>query len=97
MQKQFDLLTKIRDKLTETHDAITSLRDVRKQINDTAARVKDHPNGKEIADAGKALNAKMTAIEEELYQTKNQSNQDPLNYPPQQQIGRPGQRHQRLG
>jgi photosystem II stability/assembly factor-like uncharacterized protein len=81
LQKQFDLLTKIRDKLTETHDAITVIRDARKQINDTAARVKDHPNGKEIADAGKALNAKLTAIEEELYQTKNQSGQDPLNYP----------------
>jgi hypothetical protein len=27
------------------------------------------------------LSAKLTAIEEELYQTKNQSNQDPLNYP----------------
>lgn len=81
LQKQFDLLTKIRDKLTATHDAIIALRDVRKQINDTAARVKDHPNGKEIADAGKALNAKLTTIEEELYQTKNQSGQDPLNYP----------------
>src|SRR5262249_3962902 len=28
-----------------------------------------------------ALTAKLTAIEEALYQTKNRSNQDPLNYP----------------
>jgi hypothetical protein len=27
------------------------------------------------------LNKKLTTIEETLYQTKNQSNQDPLNYP----------------
>ena len=27
------------------------------------------------------MSAKLTAIEEELYQTKNQSNQDPLNFP----------------
>src|SRR5581483_1889025 len=79
--KQFDLLMKIRNKLTETHEAIIAIRDARKQINDTAARVKDHPNGKAIADAAKALSAKLTAVEEELYQTKNQSSQDPLNYP----------------
>ncbi len=28
-----------------------------------------------------ALNKNLTAVEETLYQTKNQSNQDPLNYP----------------
>jgi photosystem II stability/assembly factor-like uncharacterized protein len=80
-QKQFDLLTKIRDKFSETSEAILSIRDVRKQVNDYAARVKDQPTGKAIVDAAKDLSAKLTAIEEELYQTKNQSSQDPLNYP----------------
>ena len=79
--KQFDLLTKIRDKFSETSEAIIQIRDVRKQVNDTVARVKDQPNGAKIAEAAKTLNAKLTAIEEELYQTKNQSSQDPLNYP----------------
>ena len=32
-------------------------------------------------DAGKALNDKMKTVEEALYQTKNQSSQDPLNFP----------------
>ncbi|MEP7338701.1 MAG: glycosyl hydrolase [Acidobacteriota bacterium] len=80
-QKQFDLLTKIRDKFSETSEAILSIRDVRKQANDYAARVKGEPTGKPIVDAAKELSAKLTAIEEELYQTKNQSSQDPLNYP----------------
>ncbi len=80
-QKQFDLLTRIVNKLTETHEAIISIRDVRRQAGDTATRVKDHPNGKAIADAAKTLSDKLTAIEEELYQTKNRSNQDPLNFP----------------
>jgi photosystem II stability/assembly factor-like uncharacterized protein len=79
--RQFDLLLKIRDKLTETHDAIIKIRDVRKQIEDISGRAKDEPNGKAVAEAAKSFNAKMTAVEEELYQTKNQSNQDPLNYP----------------
>jgi hypothetical protein len=79
--KQFDLLMKIRDKLTETHEAIIRIRDVRKQVEEITNRVKDQPSSKPILDAVRALNAKMTAVEEELYQTKNQSNQDPLNYP----------------
>jgi hypothetical protein len=54
---------------------------VRKQVNDYAARIKDQPAAKPIGDAAKDMNAKLTAIEEELYQTKNQSSQDPLNYP----------------
>ena len=80
-QKQFDLLIKIRDKLSETHDAIVQIRDVRKQADDVAQRTKDLPSGKTISEAVKALNAKLTAVEEALYQTKNQSGQDPLNFP----------------
>ncbi len=81
IQKQFDLSLKIRDKLTETNNAIIQIRDVRRQIDEYSRRVKDQPNSQPIIDAAKALNAKLTAVEQELYQTKNQSSQDPLNYP----------------
>jgi photosystem II stability/assembly factor-like uncharacterized protein len=76
--RQFDLLMKIRDKVSETHDSIVQIRDVRRQVEEIAGRSRDN---RTIADSAKALNAKLTAVEEELYQTKNQSNQDPLNYP----------------
>lgn len=79
--RQFDLLLKIRDKLTETHDAIIRIRDIRKQADDIANRVKEQSGGSSVAAAAKELNKKLTAIEQELYQTKNRSNQDPLNYP----------------
>jgi photosystem II stability/assembly factor-like uncharacterized protein len=79
--KQFELGLKIRDKLTETHNAIIQIRDVRKQVEDLLKRVAGQPNFKVINDAGTALNKNLTAIEEALYQTKNQSNQDPLNFP----------------
>ncbi len=79
--KQLDLALKIRDKLSETHNAIIQIRDVKKQIDDLAKRVAAQPNAKTIADAGAALNRKLTEIEEALYQTKNQSSQDPLNFP----------------
>lgn len=79
--KQLDLLLKIRDKFSETSEAILQIRDARKQIDDITNRLRDRPSGKAIADAATSLKAKLTAVEEELYQTKNQSSQDPLNYP----------------
>lgn len=80
-QKQFALLMKIRDKLTETHNSIAELRDVRAQINDLVKRLGDQPNTKPVVESGRSLVAKLTAVEEQLYQTKNQSSQDPLNFP----------------
>jgi hypothetical protein len=79
--KQLELGLKIRDKLTETHNAIIQIRDVRKLVEDLLKRVAGQPNFKVINDAGTALNKNLTAIEEALYQTKNQSSQDPLNFP----------------
>ena len=77
--KQLDLSLKIRDKLTETHNAIIQIRDVKKQIDDLTKRV--GPQSRPIVDAGNALTRKLTEVEEALYQTKNQSSQDPLNFP----------------
>jgi photosystem II stability/assembly factor-like uncharacterized protein len=77
--KQLELSLKIRDKLSETHNAIIQIRDVKKQVDDLAKRVGGQ--SKPIADAGAALNRKLTEVEEALYQTKNQSSQDPLNFP----------------
>ncbi len=79
--KQLALLTKIRDKLTETHNAVAQIRDVRRQVDDLLKRINDQPNAKPVVTAGGQLNRKLQAVEEALYQTKNQSSQDPLNYP----------------
>jgi hypothetical protein len=79
--KQFELLLKIRDKLTETHAAITNIRDAKRQLDEVSKRLSSQPNATPVIERAKAVTAKLTAIEEALYQTKNQSNQDPLNYP----------------
>jgi photosystem II stability/assembly factor-like uncharacterized protein len=81
LAKQFDLLMKIRDKFTETSEAILQIRDVRKQVDEITNRMKDQPGAKAVADGARSLKAKLASVEEELYQTKNQSSQDPLNYP----------------
>ena len=61
--------------------AIIEIRDVRKQVDDYSKRIGGQSGMQPIVDAAKSLNEKLTGIEQELYQTKNQSSQDPLNFP----------------
>lgn len=81
LEKQLDLLIKIRDKVSAAHEAILKLRSARDQIGVVVERVKASAENKPIADAAESLKKALTSVEEELYQTKNKSEQDPLNYP----------------
>jgi photosystem II stability/assembly factor-like uncharacterized protein len=81
LTKQFDLLMKIHDSLTTTDETINQIRDVREQINVVNKHVGSGDQGKPVVDAGKALNKKMTEIEDVLIQSKAKSSQDVLNYP----------------
>ena len=81
LEAQQALSLQVRDKLTETHDAIIRIRSVRDQVTGAADRAKAGGKEGKVKDAADALKKKLTAVEEALYQTKNQSNQDPLNYP----------------
>jgi photosystem II stability/assembly factor-like uncharacterized protein len=74
--RQLSLALQVRDKLTETNDAVIRIRELRRQIDTYAGR-----DSKKVADAAKALSAKLTSVEENLYQTKNRASEDPLNYP----------------
>jgi photosystem II stability/assembly factor-like uncharacterized protein len=81
LQAQFDFLLAANRKLTEIHEQIERIREVRKQLTDLRTRIGKDDKAKPIVDAAKDLDKKMTAIEEALYQTKNRSSQDPLNFP----------------
>jgi photosystem II stability/assembly factor-like uncharacterized protein len=81
LSKQFDLLMKIREKVTLTDDTIIQIRDLRDQIGVVNKHVGSDAQNKAIADAGKALDKKMTEVEEVLIQTKAKSGQDVLNFP----------------
>ena len=81
LEKQHALLIKIRNKVSAAHDGIRRLRAARDQIASVAERAKAGGENKAVAEAAEALKNKLTAIEEELYQTKSKSEQDPLNYP----------------
>ena len=81
MKAQFDFAIAVRDKLSETNKAVKNIRTVRDQINRVTDPMKDKAEMKDVIEMGKSINTEMKKIEEALYQTKNKSNQDPLNYP----------------
>jgi hypothetical protein len=63
------------------HNAIIQIRDVHKQVDELLKRISGQPGAKVINDAATTLKKNLASVEESLYQTKNQSSQDPLNYP----------------
>jgi hypothetical protein len=79
--KQLTLALQIRDKLSQTNQAVVDIRESKKQLAEYAARLKDDPAQKKVVDAANDLIKRLSAVEQELYQVKNQSSQDPLNYP----------------
>ena len=79
-EKQFDLHTKINDKVSETHQTIAEIRDTRNQLENVARRLKS-PDQKALVDKAKEISKMLTAIEENLIQTKIKSSQDALNFP----------------
>ena len=81
LTEQFEFLIAVRDKLTETHEGIKNIRSIRDQVKDVQRRLKNQTDAEEIEEAGKALLEELKSIEEMLYQTKNRSGQDPLNFP----------------
>jgi photosystem II stability/assembly factor-like uncharacterized protein len=81
IKAQFDFSTAVRNKLSETHVAIKKIRTAREQINRVTEPMKGKEDMKEINELSKSILDEMKKIEETLYQTKNRSGQDPLNYP----------------
>ena len=57
------------------------MRLIKSQIADMNKLIGDDPKYGAVIEKGKELDSMMTAIEEQLYQTKLKSNQDMLNYP----------------
>src|SRR3989442_14305312 len=59
--------------------AIATIRNVRQRLEDEFASASDTAR---LGPAARALPQRLNAIEEELYQPRNRSFQDPLNFPP---------------
>jgi len=77
LKEQFDLAVRIRDKLSEANQAVINIRDLKKQAADRLTKSQD-PALKTAADG---FSKHVSDVEEAIYQVRNQSGQDPLNFP----------------
>ncbi|MEA1885913.1 MAG: glycosyl hydrolase [Bacteroidota bacterium] len=80
LQEQFDFIMDVRNKLTETHQSILNIRKLREDIVEVESKL-DSDTHDSILSMTAEIKKNLTAVEEALYQTKNRSRQDPLNYP----------------
>lgn len=79
-QAQFDFMKAVQEKVSEAHQSIIDLRDLKAQLTAFSGRL-NKDSHQMVIDSAQAIIKKLAAVEETLYQTKNRSGQDPLNYP----------------
>ncbi len=82
LRQQHDLMVRVRGLLQQSHDAVREARSIRSQMSDIAESVEEAGYGDDFTEMADAAGEKLTDVEEELFQTRNRSGQDMLNFPP---------------
>ena len=77
LRAQFELASRIRDKVNEANNAIIQIRKIKQQLED---RTKQTSNA-DVKAIAEQFAKELTTVEESVYQVRNRSNQDPLNFP----------------
>jgi hypothetical protein len=76
--EQHNFAIRVRDRLTAANDNVKRIRSVKRQMDERAPAMKDNAAyGKLAATFADSL----SGVEDSLYQTKNKSGEDPLNFP----------------
>lgn len=81
LEAQFAFMQEVNEKVSEAHQAVTDIRELRRQLEHFTSRWKGEEGKEELLAKARAIDSVMTKVENELYQTRNQSSQDPLNFP----------------
>jgi hypothetical protein len=79
-QEQSRLALQIRDRFSEANDAVKQIRHVKSELADRLTKMPAAQQG-ELSALSSAFATALSQVEDSLYQTKNRSGQDPLNYP----------------
>lgn len=78
LRAQYAFGRRVRDKANEANKAVIDIRRVKAQVEDRLKKpVADEP----LKTAATRLTTNASAVEENVYQVRNQSGQDPLNFP----------------
>jgi hypothetical protein len=77
---QFAFLTQVRDRTSQANDAVKTIRYVKAELADREKKVSGTAQS-ELSALARPLIGELSSVEDSVYQTKNRSGQDPLNYP----------------
>jgi photosystem II stability/assembly factor-like uncharacterized protein len=77
IQEEFELALQVRNRTSDANQGVINIRACTTQIDDRIAAANDS----EVTQRGTELKDALSAVENELYQTRLRSNQDPLNFP----------------
>jgi hypothetical protein len=77
LQAQYRFGRRIREKVNEANAAVIAIRRVKAQLED---RLEESDDAR-LAEAGEVLTTNASEVEANVYQVRNQSGQDPLNFP----------------
>lgn len=81
MQTQFDFVKSVNETVDKAHQSVKKIRKINDQLSAFEKQYKEDEKVKPLVEKASALKKQFTEIEEALYQTKNRSGQDPLNFP----------------
>jgi hypothetical protein len=84
LQAQFDLAMQVRNRASQANDAVLLIRGIKAQVDERIKKLDTGKPGRKPSPtllAARSLNDKLSAVEGEIYQVKNRSSQDPLNFP----------------
>jgi len=77
LQARFDLALRIRDRVSEANQAVIDIRHIKGEVDDRLGQTSEAA----IQRQGTTVKDGLSAVEQEIYQVRNQSSQDPLNFP----------------
>jgi hypothetical protein len=78
---QFAFLLRVRDRLSDANGAVVRIRALKDHLEQVRSRLADQSGAAAIRSQADSLRQRLSAVEEEIYQVRNRSSQDPLNYP----------------
>ena len=81
MQKQHDFISDVNKSVDRAHQSIKKIKKINNQLKSFTTQYKDDERTAELREKAKTMQEEFGKIEKELYQTKNRSGQDPLNFP----------------
>ena len=81
MKKQYDFISSVNETVDKAHQSIKKIRKINEKLDAFTKQYKDNEATKELVEKAKKMKEGFSEVEKALYQTKNRSNQDPLNFP----------------